>query len=432
MRKPGPGAVYNSRIPEMQISWPSGRVQKRLLRLALPFLLLIFACISDVFLLGADWNASEQQLAQKIAAATGPGAMALDMVNRSSLSNKDVGDINSGLRAQLNALGVQFVKPAQAASSVQVSLSEDLHNYVWVAEIRQGSGERSVAIVSTPRLEPKMYVHQTAPLTIRKIPLWSQEQRILDLVSLDVNGIPLHLIVLSPEQLTVYRFQDSRWQQDQALPISHTHPWPRDLRGRLVLSKEHMFEVYLPSVFCQSTATAPLSLSCRESDDPWPLGTGNVSLSSFFSPTRNFFTGVLVPGISNQKVAPRFYAAAPMPREKYTLWLFTGVDGQVHLLDGITDQVARLGWGSNIASVKTTCGAGWQMLAVRSGDFGSDSLRTFEFPDRDPVPVSQAVDFDGSISALWPEPGGSTAIAVSQNSETGKYEAFRLSITCGQ
>ena len=432
MRKLGPRAVYNSRIPEMQISLPSGRVPRRLLRLALPFLLMIFPCVSDLCVFGVDWNAPEQQLVQKIAAVTGPGTVAFDIVNRSSLTNKDVGEINSGLRAQLNALGVQFVKPEQAASSVQVSLSEDLHNYVWVAEIRQGAGERSVAIVSTARLEPKMYVHQTAPLTIRKIPLWSQEQRILDLVSLDVNGIPLHMIVLSPEQLTVYRFQDGRWQQDQALAIAHTHPWPRDLRGRLVLSKEHMFEAYLPGVFCQSTTTAPLSLACRESDDPWPLGTGTIGLSSFFSPTRNFFTGVLVPGISNQKVAPRFYAAAPVPREKYTLWLFTGVDGQVHLLDGITDQVARLGWGSNIASVKTTCGAGWQMLAVRSSDFGSDSLRAFEFPDRDPVPVSQAADFDGSISVLWPEPGGSTAIAVSQNSETGKYEAFRLAITCGQ
>ena len=141
---------------------------------------------------------------------------------------------------------------------------------------------------------------------------------------------------------------------------------------------------------------------------------------------------MLVPGIGKQTVAPRFYAAAPLPREKYTLWLFSGVDGQVHLLDGITDQVAKLGWGSDVASVRTGCGAGWQGFAVRGGDFGSDSLRAFEFPDRDPVPVSQSVEFDGVITALWPEPNGGTAIAVSQNSETGKYEAFRLAITCGR
>jgi hypothetical protein len=357
--------------------------------------------------------------------------MALDIENRSSLNRKDFDEISNGLRAQLKARGIQIVKSEQATINVQLSLSEDLHSYVWVAEIRQGTAEPSVVMVSTPRSETRIYVHQPAPLTIRKIPLWSQGQRILDLVSLDVNGTPVHLVVLSAEELGVYHFQDGRWQLAQSLPISHARPWPRDVRGRLVLGKDHLFDVYLPGVFCQSTANVPLSLSCRESDDPWPLGTGEPALNSFFSPTRNFFTGVLVPGIGKQTVAPRFYAAAALPREKYTLWLFSGVDGQVHLLDGISDQVAKLGWGSDVASVRTSCGAGWQVFAVRGGDLGSDSLRAFEFPDRDPVPVSQSVEFDGVITALWPEPSGGTAIAVSQNSETGKYEAFRLAITCG-
>lgn len=418
-------AVYNSLIPVMRTS------SIRVLRLTRIVVLLIF--IFSFFVshsAAADWNNAEQQLAQKIAAATGPGAMALEISNRSSLSKKDFDEISSGLKAQLNALGIQLVKAEQAAMTGQVSLSENLRQYVWVAEIRQGA-TLSTAIIAVPRAEPSMYVHQTAPLTIRKIPLWSQEQRILDLVSLDVNGTPLHLVVLSPEQLDIYRFQDGRWLQDQSLPIVHTHPWPRDMRGRLILSKEHLFDIYLPGVFCQSTATPPLAISCRDSDDPWPLGTANISLSAFFSPTRNFFTGVLVPGIGKQTTAPRFFNAVPIPREKYTLWLLTALDGQLHLLDGITDQAARVGWGSELASIKTGCGAGWQALAVRTGDFGSDSVRAFEFPDRDPVPASQAVDFNGGITALWPEPEGSTAVAISQNSETGKYEAFRLAISCG-
>ncbi|HET7440482.1 MAG TPA: hypothetical protein VFJ47_04210 [Terriglobales bacterium] len=418
-------AVYNSLIPAMRICLI--RVPRPVCRFGLLILFLFFS-LSAVS--ASDWNAAEQQLAQKIAAATGPGAMALEITNRSSLSKKDFDEIGSGLKSQLNALGIQFAKAEQATMSAQITFSENLRQYVWVAEIRQGAAQSTV-MVSLPRAEPSMYVHQTAPLTLRKIPLWSQEQRILDLVSLDVNGVPLHLVVLSPEQLDIYRFQDGRWLQDQSLPIVHARAWPRDMRGRLVLSKDHMFDVYLPGVFCQSTATPPLAISCRESDDPWPLGSANVSLSAFFSPTRNFFTGVLVPGIGKQTTAPRFFNAAPMPREKYTLWLLSGLDGQLHLLDGITDQAGKLGWGSELASVKTGCGAGWQALAVRSGDFGSDSLRAFEFPDRDPVPVSQAVEFNGAITALWPEPGGSTAIAVAQNSETGKYEAFRLAIACG-
>jgi hypothetical protein len=423
MLNPEANAVYNSRI--LVISLP------RVLRIARPFLLgFCFVCRA-VLCLAGDWGNPEQQLVQKIVAVSGPGAMALEVENRSSLSKKDFDEINSGVRTQLHARGIQVVKPEQAAINAHLFLSQDLHRYVWVAEIRQGTAELSVVMVSIPRPETRIYVHQSAPLTMQKIPLWSQERRILDLVSLDVNGTPMHLVVLSAEELGVYHFQDGRWQQAQSLPISHAHPWPRDMRGHLVLSKDHLFDVYLPGVFCQSTAEVPLALSCRESDDPWPLGTGDLALSSFFSPTRNFFTGVLAPGIGKQTVAPRFYAAAPLPREKYTLWLFTGVDGQVHLLDGLSDQITKLGWGSDVASLKTGCGAGRQVLAVRGGDFGSDSIRAFEFPDRDPVPVSQALEFDGNITALWPEAGGGTAIAVSQNSETGKYEAFRLAITCG-
>jgi hypothetical protein len=45
--------------------------------------------------------------------------------------------------------------------------------------------------------------------------------------------------------------------------------------------------------------------------------------------------------------------------------------------------------------------------------------------------VSQPVEFNGAITALWTDSDGTGAIAVSQNSETGRYEAYRLSIVCG-
>jgi hypothetical protein len=174
-------------------------------------------------------------------------------------------------------------------------------------------------------------------------------------------------------------------------------------------------------------------LNCRESDDPWPVGSDQFHLSAFFAPARNFFTGVLVPGLGKQTTAPTFYSAATLPREKYTLALFAGVDGQVHVLDGISDRIAgNLGWGSDIASVHTECGSGWQVLATQSGTGPADSIRSYEIPDREPVLVSQPLEFGGQITALWSESNGNTAVAVSRNSETGKYEAYRLSIACSQ
>jgi hypothetical protein len=267
-------------------------------------------------------------------------------------------------------------------------------------------------------------------MTIRKTLLWTDEHLILDLAV--VNGSPQHMIVLQPESVVLLKFQDGRWQPEQSLSISHSRPWPRDLRGRVALRKEHLFDAYLPGIFCRSSTTAPLALNCYESDDPWPLGADQSGLSAFFTPTRNFFTGALSPGIDKQTTVKAFYSAAMLPREKYKLWIFATVDGQVHLLDGVTEQTAsRPGWGSDITSVRSGCGLGWQVLVTGNGN-GVDTVRAFEIADREPVAASQPADFGGSITALWSDSDGSNAIAVLQNSETGKYEAYRLSITCSQ
>jgi hypothetical protein len=417
-------AVYNSLIAEMFLS--SLSFSRRFA------CLLISLCISVTSAsFAADWGSPEQELARKIAAATGPGAVALDVANRSSLSKQEGDEISRGLRTQLEALGIRTVKREQAAATVEISLSENLQSYVWVAEIHQGAGEFSVVLVSTPRLEPAAFVREPAPMTIRKIPLWAQEERILDVAVLEETSGPSHIAVLDAEKVALYRLTDGRWQREESLSITHARAWPRDMRGRLVLRQDHLFDVYLPGVFCRSSGSVPLTLVCRDSDDPWPLSS-QIALGGFFALTRNFFTGVLSPGVGKQTSTAKFYSAAPIPRPTYTLWILAGVDGGVHLLDGITDQNARLNWGSDLASVKSSCGSGWQILSTRPGDNSGDSVRAYEFPDRDPIAVSQTLDFAGGITALWTEAKGATAIAVSRNPETGNYEAFRLAVACGQ
>src|ERR1700751_4125475 len=62
----------------------------------------------------ADWNGSEQQLAMKIIAVTGPGAVAWTVENRSTLGRRDVDVITNGLRADLESAGARYVKPEEA------------------------------------------------------------------------------------------------------------------------------------------------------------------------------------------------------------------------------------------------------------------------------------------------------------------------------
>lgn len=444
------GAVYNSAIPDVIFNSVNRTLRPPHFFAQLFFVMLVLSLVAQA----TDWSTPEHQLARKIVAVTGPGAVALTVENRSSLGRRDSEIIQNGLRSALENLGLRFVKTEQAASTVTITLSENPAAYVWVAQIHQGEGEASVAMVSVPRPEGPSGAHDSVPLNLRKISLWTQEDPILDVTVLEENSTPTHIAVLDPEKLSLYRFQGGKWQQEQVLSISHNRPWPRDLRGRLIPARDHLLDAYLPGVVCHSTAAMPLTLNCRDSDDPWSLVSGTMSggnlsvfpsaglasgaavmvpqLGAFFASTRNFFTGALTPGVGKFTNVPKFYSAALLPREKYILWIFAATDGQVHLVDGVSDQAAKLAWGSDIATVRTSCGAGWQVLASSPADQTADSVRAYEFPDRDPVGVSAAVDFPGAITALWTEAKGDSAIAVARNRETGSYEAFRMAVACSQ
>lgn len=398
----------------------------------------------------ADWNVPEQQLARKIVAVTGPGAVALTVENRSSLGRRNSEIVQNGLRAALEQLGIRFVNAEQSAATVTISLSENPASYVWVAQIQQGPANQAVVMVSVPRAGGVAAVHDSMPMSLRKTLLWAGDAPILDVAVSEENGNPTRIATLDGEKVSIYRLQGGKWEQEQAAQISHGKPWPRDLRGRLVPAKDHLFDAYLPGVSCHSNAGAPLTLNCRDTDDPWPIvaagltgastfpsgGAENKSaipaMAGFFAPTRNFFTGVLTPAIGKFANVSKFYSAAVLPREKYALWLFAATDGSIHLVDGMNDQSSRFDWGSSIASVKTPCGAGWQVLATSPGERSSDAVRAYEFPDRDPVPVSAPVEFPGTVTALWTEGRGDSAVVVVRDQETGGYEAFRLAMACSQ
>jgi len=442
------GAIYNSAIPD-GVSNPVNRPSRLALRLRL--LLQISFVIALAATAGAaDWSGPEQQLARKIVAVTGPGAVALTVENRSSLGRRDSEIIQNGLRTALEGLGLRFANNDQAAATVMVTLSENAESYLWVAEIRQGAGEASVVMVSAPHPEGGPAARDSVPLSLRKIQLWAQDLPILDVEVLEENSTPTHIAVLDPEKVSLYRFQGGKWQLEQALPIVHQRPWPRDVRGRLIPASDHLLDAYLPGLSCSTTAASPLSLSCHDSDDPWPLVAAGLTgasvfpgpnssaapaanvprVKAFFAPARNFFTGVLTPGVGKFATVPKFFSAAPLPRDKYTLWLFAATDGQVHMVDGMSDQSARFGWGSDLATVKTACGAGWQVLASTPGEQADDTVRAYEFPDRDPVAVSAPSDLPGTITALWTEARGDTAVVVVRDRES--YAAFRMAVGCSQ
>jgi hypothetical protein len=438
---------YNQPIPHMRARTSSGRWLGWLTSLMLATVFLPYS------LSASSLSDTARQFAHKIASASGPGAFALEFTNRSSLDEKSVREVRSALEAQWHVEGVHIAKAEQATGIVEIVLSESLRDYVWTAVIAIGSDEKKVALVSLPRPPTSAAFVPAMPVILKTTLLFAQEQPMLDAALVDMPG-GSRLIVLDEAAVSIYRHQGgspagnstaTRWELETSLPIAHSRAFPRDLRGRLLLRRDHWFDAYLPGIVCRSTpnAVVSLTLACTDTDDPWPL-TPDDSVRAFYASARNFFTGALSPGIGKISNVPSFYSAAALQRPNYTLWAFAVVDGSFHLVDGVTDQVIRGAnsnskLGNDLAAIHSSCGAGTQLLISESGetlydmpqDKEHDSLRAFEIPDRDPVAVSVADDFDGRIVALWPDSSGDSAAAIVKKKDTGWYEAYRVSVTCG-
>ena len=436
MNRPPSITRYNQRIPQMRARESTRK--SRGLRLGWLTSFLLATVFLPSSLCASGLGDTARQLAQKIAAAAGPGAFALEITNRSSLDDKSVREVRSALEAQLHVEGVNTAKAEQATGTVGVVLSENLREYVWTAEIAIGSDEKRVALVTLPRSSTGTGAPFTTalPIILKTTLLFAQEQPMLDVALVEMPG-GARLLVLNGGTVAIYRHRVAnaveQWELEASPPVAHSRTFPRDLRGRLLLRRDHLFDVYLPGTFCRSSssAAASLALTCNDSDDPWPL-TPDSSVRAFFAASRNFFTGALSPGIGKVSNVPSFYSAAALPRSTYTLWMLAAVDGSLHLVDGMTDQLIRGGkWGSDLAAVHSSCGTGTQLLVSESGDTERDSLRAFEIPDRDPVAVSSAADFDGRVVALWPESSSNGAAAIVKRKDTGRYEAYRVSISCG-
>ena len=385
------------------------------------FLLILFLTISA---LAANWNGPVTDLAKAIAAASGPGTIALTVVNASSIPKDQVTEIQRALEAQLRTAGVRVGAAANANGDVRVTLSENLHEYVWVAEIKQGN-DTHVEMVTVPRAATGAAARSAATVSVRKAMMWSQPTQMLDMLLLDPSTPNPRMVVLDTDAITLYGLHEGKWQREQNWAVTHSRVFPRDLRGLLVAGRDHAIDAYLPGTVCSVNKDGA---SCRESDDAWKIGPR----SAFYNSGRNYFTGALVPA-TDKPLGP-FYSMAWMDKQNYSLAIAIGIDGHVHINDGVNDRtlppVSTADWGSDVAAVKSGCGAGAQLLVTATGDDTSaDSIRAYEIPDRDAVLASTATDFPGPILALWSH-DTTSASAIVHNLQTGEYEAYSVSIAC--
>lgn len=389
--------------------------------------IIALSCIPSACALNS-WDTPSAEFAKQIAALTGPGTITLTITNRSSLSNDDVGEIRRDLERELRSAGLS-VRAKDADSDVRVTLSQNLQGGLWVAEVQEGS-ETKVVMLPVAESIPAAGTTIAPAITLHANLIYSQADPILDLVMLGA-GSDQHMAILGPQAIRLYAQVPGSWLAVKSFAIAHSQPFPRDMRGRIVPASDHLFDAYLPGVVCTATKNGDgwdLTLTCGDSDDPWPI----ASQKAFYNSTRNFFTGVLTPGFG-PKLAP-FYSGADITRAGSTGFLFNDVSGAVHLLEGNSHKmlIGARDWGSDFASVRSGCGAGTQLLASAAGWPVSDSIRAYEITGREATPVSAPLNFDGVITAVWPSSDGAAASVVLQKPQEFRYEAYSVSVVCSR
>lgn len=357
--------------------------------------------------------------------AGSPGYVTLAVENRSSLSPAEVTSARKAIEAQLRISNARLVKPERAVSEITVTISENLQGMLWIAEVKQGLTVQTV-MVQSEKLTAST-VPRTPGLTIRRTMLFTQEDgtQIVDFAMPDAKT----LLVVGPARLTVYSQENARWLARTSYPISHSRPWPRDLRGHVMLSAGKI-DVFLPAVHCSAAFSPKDGMSgfqCVDSDDPWPVA--ETSTMGFYSARQNHYTGVI--SGSDQSIPP-FYSAAAVG-DTNAARIFAGTDGRARIY-GLLTQAPHVfaGWGSDIAAIHSGCGSGWQVLVSRAGDRSQpDAVEAMEIVNRDATPASAALELSGTITAMWRASDETRVNIVTQDLVSGKYEASILNIDCG-
>jgi hypothetical protein len=418
----------------------------RLPRLVLSGTIALLALRTSVVQAPANrWDRPSRDLGAQISAILGPGQANLTIRNVSSIPTDEIPAIRAQLEQNLKAHGVQ-TSGAESANTIRVTLSENQRERLWVAEILQGN-ETRVTMVQVEAGAPHAAEQAKGGLILRKQPVIETKQPVL--ATLETKDA---LIAAEPNEIVIYANTPAGWQPEQTSTIDTKRVLTRDPKAVIVpIESEDGFDAWLAGIQCSGRATQPHvttsdSVTCRESDDPWPIAPLSGAMTeeapvpdleigterAFFNSSRNYFTGVVTPTLGVD--LPPFYSMASVPWSPgLGMTLIGGIDGKV-LGQAVANQPLKTvtgtrDWGSDFAMLHSGCGEGYQVIASGSGEALSDSLRGYEFPNQDAVPVSQPLAMDGSVTALWTAPDGKSVYA-SVRKQSGDYEVDRVTALC--
>jgi len=359
--------------------------------------------------------------------------------NRSSVSSSTSERMRAAFEEELERLHTHLVLAAEG--HLWILMTEGPSHINLIAQVLSQDREL-IGAVAFPKGQFTAAERAGTVLRLDRQLLWQQPEMMFDLArSNDPSAKPDIMLVLGRESLSLYRWNQEKWLLKDSAPLPPSKLPQRDLRGEIHL-EDHFFQFHLPGMECDGDAWQRLSFECEERTGIWRADF-DPRLPFSLDPGRSFFA------VDPHYIGPKrfsltgFFSAARSPYSQEDFQYPTavaGVDGHTYFYsdenekEHIPESVERLPveWGSDLVSLSTNCRQGL-LVVVASGarDHTSrDTLQGFEVDARTVAPMTAATEFPGPILSLR-NSSESEAMAIAFNLTTGNYEAYRVTMACG-
>jgi hypothetical protein len=344
----------------------------------------------------------------------------------------DIDDAKQMIEAQLRGRGFHVTEDNLYDLKIRVTLSRDNVRWLWIAEY-ENDGTHAVLMEPFERLS-------------LDVESWLSRAHLDRELVFTGNSPILDFACTGPQQskecgqaLVLYSDRVVLMSSDKNYPhasIVEENAPSRDLRGKLKLSGSE-FEARIQDMNCPGNLEVVGMTRCSATGGVWKFaGAEGVSASTYITANQNWFTWQNARRQAGATVKrDGFYSIAGLKINGEPGWITSGTDGNARIVSNKSpDTLGTVsGWGSELATVRTSCGNGWQILATRQSDrTEADAIVVYEWTGTEFRALTDPLEMGGSVVVLWSADDGGPARAVVRNLKTGNYEAYLLKVGCSQ
>jgi len=353
-----------------------------------------------------------RSLARRVSPSLQGDTAWLNLENRSALKETELKKLAGVFKNELQQRGAKIISN-RIGLEIHLTFSDCPAGYLGIVEIRRAAKTEEIFVGSLGPAEGVEQDRSPSGLVLRKELLFSQERPLIDAAF--YYSFPI-IDVLGRGEYGHYELNAGHWTLVPMDRLPLTKPLSRDLGGRL----GHSIDAIGASYSAELCRLDSGGWHCESGKGPWPPhGVHRDSLE--------------------QKRTPPWFSAAEFTMNEQEAIVITGKDGLARLYSEGPEPVAVFsGWGSEIASIQSGCGNGWQILVTAKGDWTTpDSMQALEVDGDQTREMTQAMDFPGPVIGLHTSGSGplsttetNGALAIVHNLLTGRYELYLLTINC--